>query len=417
MKKYSLIRTAAVLFFYVFDLHSSIIYVANSATNSVDVIESSTNMVVDTIMTTANTSDVAVNSDNSFIYVTLASNAVDVINAATNMVIATVPVGNTPIYGIAVTSDNAHVYLSNNLSDDVSVIQTSDNTVIATVAVGTFPYGLTITPTEVYVANAGTSNVSVISRATNMVTNTVVLPAMSAPTGVAYIPGTAEVYVADRGIDMVSIINTATHMVTNTIAVGTLPGSLAVSENSSGTEVYVTNNMSDDISVINTATQTVTFTIPLVGGSGPRGITATSDGQFVYVSNFSNSTVSVIETSSHSIIATIMGFSSPFGIATSSNASGLIAPTNLRGEQTTDNFGLIYELFDALTWEASTSASVTGYTIYSNERLIGTVSSSEAVDGVLSFQAHNINPRAARTYFVAAVNSSEESDFTTITIP
>jgi YVTN family beta-propeller protein len=63
------------------------------------------------------------------------SNNVSVIDSSTSTVVAAVRVGSYP-YGLGVTPDNTHVYVRNENGDTVSVIDTSTNTVAATVSLG-----------------------------------------------------------------------------------------------------------------------------------------------------------------------------------------------------------------------------------------------------------------------------------------
>jgi YVTN family beta-propeller protein len=67
-----------------------------------------------------------------FAYVTDDGFTVSVIDTATNTVVANLGVGNNP-FGVAVTPDGKHAYVTNNLSNNVSVIDTASNTVVATV--------------------------------------------------------------------------------------------------------------------------------------------------------------------------------------------------------------------------------------------------------------------------------------------
>ena len=73
------------------------------------------------------------------------SGTVSVIEIATNTVAATIPVGDIPL-GVAITSDGAHVYVTNAGSATVSVIEAATNTVVATVPVGDLPADVAITP-------------------------------------------------------------------------------------------------------------------------------------------------------------------------------------------------------------------------------------------------------------------------------
>ena len=92
---------------------------------------------------------------NPYAYVTnYNSNTVSVIDTTTNKVTATVPVGISP-WGVAVSPDGTRVYVTNWNSNTVSVIDTTTNTVTATVNVDSNPIGIAVTPdgSKVYVAN------------------------------------------------------------------------------------------------------------------------------------------------------------------------------------------------------------------------------------------------------------------------
>ena len=120
------------------------------------------------------------------------SKTVSVIDTATNKVVATVPVGSFP-FGVAVTPDGTHVYVTNSDST-VSVIKTATNTVVKTISVGSLSLtgGVAVTPdgTKVYVTTqapsfpriCGPGSVSGIHRPGNTVVKTV--PTGCSPVGV-----------------------------------------------------------------------------------------------------------------------------------------------------------------------------------------------------------------------------------------
>ena len=104
------------------------------------------------------------------------SASVTVIDAASDAVVATVPVGSDPS-GVAVDPVTGDVYVADTDSDSVSVISASTDKVRATVQlpVGSAPTGLASTPngSTVYVADSGTGEVSVIATSTETVTSSV----------------------------------------------------------------------------------------------------------------------------------------------------------------------------------------------------------------------------------------------------
>jgi YVTN family beta-propeller protein len=99
------------------------------------------------------------------------SNSVAVVNTATNSVIDIIPVGIQPLSG-AMSPNGQEVYVTNSGwifgSNSVSVINTLTNAVVATIPVGNFPIGVAFTPNGdfTYVVNSNANSVSVIDTAT-----------------------------------------------------------------------------------------------------------------------------------------------------------------------------------------------------------------------------------------------------------
>jgi hypothetical protein len=88
------------------------------------------------------------------------------------------------------------------------------------------------------------------------------------------------------------------------------------------------------------------------------------------------------------------------------------APTDLIGFQQINDFGTVYEFFNTLQWQPSSSVGVLGYYIYRNNVLIATVSASTT-----SYQDHDQTPGVATLYGVAAFDSNgDTSDQATVTI-
>ncbi len=151
------------------------IYVSNDFANVVSVIDTDP---LDVGYNTAIASialerpnGVAVSPDGTRLYVSrefsgaVIGNTVWVIDTATNSVIDTVVVGAKPS-ALAVSPDGTRVYVANSGGDDtVSVIDTATDTVIATIPVGSVPTGVAVSPdgSRVYVTNYFDDSVSVIT--------------------------------------------------------------------------------------------------------------------------------------------------------------------------------------------------------------------------------------------------------------
>jgi len=265
-------------------------YVANRATNTISVINTTTDKVTATIPVGMSPSDLAVSPDGTKVYTTnFNDNRVSVINTTTNVVDARITVGTGP-FGVAFTPDGKKAYVTNYSDGTVTVINADTDSVIGgPITVGGQPWGVAVSPTEAkaYVANRETDNVSVINTGTNEVTATI--PVGANPKGVAVSPDGTKAYVTNDIDNTVSVINTTTNEVTATIPVGTSPWGVAVS----GNKAYVANEGSNNVSVINTTTNDVTATIPV--GTDPSGVAVTPDGTTAYVPSFTGSVVSVID--------------------------------------------------------------------------------------------------------------------------
>jgi YVTN family beta-propeller protein len=144
------------------------IYVTNSGSNTISVIDGKTNKVVATIPVGTSPHDI-IGSMLGKLYVTNSgSDNVSVIDGKTNKVVATIPVSHFP-RGIAV-ADNGFIYTTNSGSDNVSVIDGKTNKVVATIPSGYLPNGVASDETysKIYVTNSGSNKVSVINGISNI---------------------------------------------------------------------------------------------------------------------------------------------------------------------------------------------------------------------------------------------------------
>ena len=293
--------------------------------------------------------------------VTSANCCLDVLDTSTNLVVATIPITNfNAPFGI--TPDQSRIYIADNVNNLLNVVDTTTNTLRTTIPIGVAPTAVAITPNGLYgyVADLGDNNVPVFNVATNaLVTN---IPVGFPTTVLTASPDGAWVYAASALNNTFAVINTSTNT-TSSFTVGAPTSCLAgptfnpsgtlafITEQTScstfpptttgfldvvsvptnslvaaipvgispiwsavtpdGTRLYVSNTFSNSVSVIDTATNTVIATVPV--GTAPQTLAVTPDGTSVYVLNAASSTVSVIEISTNTVTATIP-ITTPFGI-------------------------------------------------------------------------------------------------------
>jgi YVTN family beta-propeller protein len=205
------------------------IYVTNEFSNTVSVIDETTDKVSDTIQLGSFPYGVAINPFNDRVYVTnRGSNTVTVIDSPTDAKLSNIPVGNSPV-GIAVNPSSNWIYVTNIDAGTVSVIDGITNKVTNTINVGRAPYGIAVNPlsNKIYVTNIQSSTVSVIDGRVNKVTkNIIVNPTLRRVEGAG-----------DPVLNMP--ILTQFPLIASLVAV-----------NSLSNMVYVTNTGSDTVSVI-----------------------------------------------------------------------------------------------------------------------------------------------------------------------
>ena len=200
----------------------------------------------------------AITPDGSHVYLTnSASNNVSVIDMANYTEITRIAVGNNP-WGAAVTPDGLKVYITNKDDNTVSVINTTSNTVINTIGVNNEPLGIAINPSgsKAYVANKGNHTVSVINISSDTVIKTV--PVGLNPQWLVFNKDGKYVYVSNLGSDCVSIIDAGNDTVIHTASVDSDPKGMCALPD--GSEIYVATG--ETISIINTTDFSVTSFTP-----------------------------------------------------------------------------------------------------------------------------------------------------------
>ena len=168
------------------------------------------------------------------------SNTVAVIDSSTDQVTTTIPVGANPIR-ICVSPDRRKAYVSNSGSGTVSVIDTValPPTITATVPVGSAPGESAVTPdgNRLFVVHQSSAPVDVIDTTTNLVIASIVIGGNQAR-DILFTRNGRYAYIANYSEGTVNVIDTATYRV-KTIPTG--GGSRRLALSPAGDHVFVTN--------------------------------------------------------------------------------------------------------------------------------------------------------------------------------
>ena len=196
---------------------------------------------------------------------------------------------------------------------------------------------------------------------------------LSAPTAIAFDPDGTRIYVASAGSNEVAVLDSTTFVpvIAPLPSQGMVPRSLAI--NPDGSRLFVTNSISSDLSV----RELIHDTYGLIPGSPFSGIGT-----------------------------------EPYGIAFFSSAS-LGAPQGLRGAQQKNNFGLYYEFYNRLQWQAPSVGTAAGYYVYRNGERIAAL-----LAGRLEYEDHNRPEGSVDLYEVSSFDASgDESAVAYVQVP
>jgi len=199
---------------------TGLVYVPDEMSHELTVINGSTNSVIAEVTlgcngpctnsTTGVPNSVDVNPDTGMVYVV--SNGVDslqLVNGSSNQVVETVRVGTYPD-GVAVDPQSGTVYVANMLNDSVSVVDPLSGSVVRTLNVGVHPGDVAFDQTmgDVFVANEGNSSISVIGAATNTLLSNIRVGASGEnPSGITVDPASGDVYAAVPSSGNVTVIS------------------------------------------------------------------------------------------------------------------------------------------------------------------------------------------------------------------
>lgn len=177
--------------------HYGKVYVAGSVSNTVSVIDLSYH-VTSEIPVGVRPVDIAFNPVNDHLYVVnLFDNTISVIDTSSESVVDTLNVGNDPM-GVGINTGNGDIYVANSGSDSVTVFDRSNVPITTLTAVGARPVSAVYHPVndEMYVVAANSNNVFPITAATHTLLAPVAVG--SNPYKIVFNPNNNYLYVGNR---------------------------------------------------------------------------------------------------------------------------------------------------------------------------------------------------------------------------
>lgn len=194
--------------------NGQLIYVSETASNNVAVIETATSKVLMRTKVPAGPARIALTPNGNYLLVlNVPACEVTVLSTANQRMLGAIPVGSMP-NAIAISHDSSRAYISNRLSNTISVIDISTRRVVETIPTGTGPTGIALSKdgTQLYVANAKANPpaIEMIDLKTKKQVQEVKLPIdIDFPGGLALMPDGKRLIVSSESTENVGILNIA----------------------------------------------------------------------------------------------------------------------------------------------------------------------------------------------------------------
>lgn len=270
-------------------------YVANNASNSVSVIDTTTNTVASTISLGAAPYAVAITPDASEVWVTNpAADTISIISTATNMVTSTISVASAPLY-LVFNSSGTTAWVTVNAIDSVQKIDVRTQAVITQIPVGAAPVGIALSAdgSTLFTANMADGSVSIISASSDQVTS--INNVSASPVQIALSADGRRAFVTDdSGTGNLYILDLISRTSLSPIYLGSPDSTGGVTMSRDGSTVFVglANSGSPSIVEVDALALTVQGTIPV--DPTPTVIVTSPTSSTIYATAQFNNTVNVI---------------------------------------------------------------------------------------------------------------------------
>ncbi|RZU40700.1 YncE family protein [Edaphobacter modestus] len=261
------------------------IYVVDSGSRSVSVIDASTDKVVATVPTAARPYAIAIDEAANKVYVSNTfSNMLSVIDGASNHV-ANLPTGSAD--AIVVDSDRHRVYLFGYESDTLTELDPATERTTKIPAGAMHLWGIARAGKTLYVSHVQDASIAAIDLETHALRN---LPTGSMPCAIAINKTTGQVYVANYADGTVTILEKEERP--TTVAVSPHPQAVALDE--AAGLLYVASPQQNTVTVVDTQTRNVRQTYRNL--DHPYAVVLMGETHAAYTVNLGNAPFTLLTT-------------------------------------------------------------------------------------------------------------------------
>jgi YVTN family beta-propeller protein len=259
-----------------------------------------------TVKVGANPISLAIDRAANKIYVAnTGSGNISVIDGAADAVVATIP-GEAHPYAIAVNEATATVYVTNTYSNAVTVIDVRTDTAHPLNVGGADGVAIDSSTNTIFLTTYEDPEIRIVDGATGAVRKVKVGPHIW---GMVFDKGSGMLYLGHTGTAEIVSLNEKT-LAVHRFTVGQIPCALAV--NPQPPRIYVVNYGDQTLSVIDFRTQRAIATLPV--GEHPQAVALDPERNVVYVANVHGNSVTAIDGNTNRIIGTFAAGENPYAV-------------------------------------------------------------------------------------------------------
>jgi YVTN family beta-propeller protein len=233
------------------------------------------------------------------------SGNISVIDGASDNVVTTIP-GEAHPYAIAVNEATGTVYVTNTYSDAVTVIDVHTDTAHPMNVGGADSIAIDSRTNTIFLAHYEESEVRIVDGTTGAVRKVNVGPHIW---GMLFDEGSGTLYLGHTGTAEIVSLNEKT-LAVGAIPVGQIPCALAL--NARLQRLYAVNYGDQTLSVIDLRTQRAIDALPV--GEHPQAVAVDSERNVVYVANVHGEGVTAIDGNNNRVMGTFTSGEKPYAV-------------------------------------------------------------------------------------------------------
>lgn len=287
-------------------------YVTDEAGNNVLIFDRLTGSSLEVVPVGASPRGIVISPDGTKVYIANSgSDSISVLDTMTKEVTNTIFLGlGVGPEGLAITPDGRFLISANRVSNNISLIDPDTYRIIKHIPVGMSPLRVSVSPWGdwAFVTNSRSDDLMIVSLIAKQVVSSISM--RPRPIGVKSSPSGDEIFISCHDSDVIQVVDSNLKKVVGSLPTNRGPIDMVLDRRRG--RIYVANAKSNDVSVLVESMNMKEATIPV--GESPNALALDDTRRILYVVNQGDGTVSIIDLGKERVVDTIKAGIKPWGI-------------------------------------------------------------------------------------------------------